>query len=519
MPKAKTPSFVLEFPLVVKPGDERILLGRLEAGRRLYNVVLQEALKRLGLMRDSKEWRAACAMPKSTDKDEDKKKTKARNAAFNACRACFGFTEYALHSVASTHKNAARFADRLGGQETQKIGTRAWGAVNDYALGKKGKPRFKGANRPLHSLEGKSTGSAIKWRGDRGCVEWNKLCLHALMPKGDQDPWANEALRHKVKYVRVLWRNFASGKRWYVQLVMDGLSPQKYEFLAQGLEVGLDVGPSEIAIHGDQVSALERFAPSVEQPWQEIRRLQRAQDRSRRAMNPGNYDDKGRIKKGKKTWKASERYKKRQAQLADRERKLAAGRKRDHGELANNIVGLGTVINTEALSYKAFQRSFGRSVKVRAPGMFIEHLTRKAARAGGKLVELDTRRLRMSQYDHVLNRYEKKSLSQRWHSLGGTQTLVQRDIYSAFLARHASEDGHNPSLLAREWAAQEPVLRRVGLCLDQSATGKVRAVKSPTVPRVVIPSERIARRRGLGRGLNPDAVAQASAGSPPTVRF
>ncbi|OGT89260.1 MAG: hypothetical protein A2286_14120 [Gammaproteobacteria bacterium RIFOXYA12_FULL_61_12] len=497
MPKAETPSFVLEFPLVVKPGDERVMLGRLEAGRRLYNVVLQGALNRLKLMRESKAWQAACAMPKSTDKDKDKTKTSARNAAFIACRQRFSFDDASVQNDATWHKNAARFEDRLGAHETQKIGTRVWNAVNSYALGKKGKPRFKGTHRPLHSLEGKSTGSSIKWRRDRSCVEWDKLFLPAIMPKLDRDPWVNEALKSRVKYCRVLWRTFAGGKRWYVQLVMEGLSPQKYEFLAAGMEVGLDIGPSTIAIEGDQVAALEQFAPSVVQPWKKVRVLQRTQDRSQRAMNPDNYDDKGRIKKGKKTWKKSARYKQRQADLADLERRLAAGRKRDHGELANKVVGLGTVVKTETLSYKAFQRLFGRSVKVRAPGAFFEHLESKAARAGGQVIELDTWRLRMSQYDHVLERYEKKPLSQRWHALGGTDVRVQRDIYSAFLAHHAKEDGHNPSHLAREWAAQEPVLRRAGLCIDQSASGK-----APPSPRVAISSERIARRRRLGRGLN-----------------
>jgi len=37
--RCTTPSFVLEVPLVVTPDDERVLLARLEAGRRLYNAV------------------------------------------------------------------------------------------------------------------------------------------------------------------------------------------------------------------------------------------------------------------------------------------------------------------------------------------------------------------------------------------------------------------------------------------------------------------------------------------------
>ena len=77
-------------------------------------------------------------------------------------------------------------------------------------------------------------------------------------------------------------------RRWFVQLVQAGVAPAKYEFMSAGQVVGLDIGPSTVAVVGDEAVALERFAPSVEQPWVRMRVLQRAQERSRRATNPGN---------------------------------------------------------------------------------------------------------------------------------------------------------------------------------------------------------------------------------------
>ena len=63
--------------------------------------------------------------------------------------------------------------------------------------------------------------------------------------------------------------------------------------------------------------------------------------------------------------------------------------KRELGdELANRIFGQGTTIKTEELSYKSFQKNYGRSVKVRAPGMLISMLQRKAASAGGGVIEI-----------------------------------------------------------------------------------------------------------------------------------
>jgi hypothetical protein len=59
MKRSGTPAFVLTLPLVVKPGEDRSLLGRMEAGRRLTNATLGEALRRHGLLKQSKSWQHA----------------------------------------------------------------------------------------------------------------------------------------------------------------------------------------------------------------------------------------------------------------------------------------------------------------------------------------------------------------------------------------------------------------------------------------------------------------------------
>lgn len=491
MKKPSTPSFVLELPIIVQPEHERIVAGRFEAGRRLLNATLGETLKNLDLMRESRAWQAARQMPKG----------KERNLAFSACNKKFNFSEYAVQAIATRHKNAAGFDDRLGAHETQKLATRVFKAAQEYAFAKRGRPRFKGINRPLHSLEGKSNVAGIRWNKDTGCVSWNKLVFSAMLPKLNQDPYVHSALQSSTKYCRIVWRMEHGKKRWFVQLVQSGTAPAKYEWLAQGQVVGLDIGPSTVAIVADDEVALEKFAPSVDQPWAEIRVLQRAQDRSRRAMNPDNYEPSGVIKKGARKWVKSSRYIERQTELAELERKLKSGRDRDHGELCNKIIGLGSVVKTETLSYKSFQKCFGRSSKVRASGAFVSKLIRKAESAGGQVMELNTRRLKMSQYDHQTGACTKKKLSQRWHALGNSDTLVQRDCYSAFLAKNANEDQHNPSRLDKSWAAAEPLLRRVGLCKDQSASGA-----TSVAPTVSLPSERIARQRRFVRGHNLDVV-------------
>ena len=133
-------------------------------------------------------------------------------------------------------------------------------------------------------------------------------------------------------------------------------------------------------------------------------------------------------------------------------------------------------------------------------GQFVEHLKRKAASAGAKVVELNAYELKMSQYDPQTDTYRKKPLKERWHRWGNSDMLVQRDVMSAFLACYATENGHDQSLLLRKWATAEPLLSGSGLCRQQPRNdqeepkGSLRLTK----PRVTTPAERL---RGLPQTL------------------
>ena len=76
-------------------------------------------------------------------------------------------------------------------------------------------------------------------------------------------------------------------------------------------------------------------------------------DRQRRAANPDNYDDKGRIRKvGQKKlqWKQSRSYQKTRRRKAEKERKLAAHRQSLHGRKVHEIVAVGKTVILEKIS-------------------------------------------------------------------------------------------------------------------------------------------------------------------------
>jgi transposase len=226
------------------------------------------------------------------------------------------------------------------------------------------------------------------------------------------------------------------GNRYVVQLVLEGHAFIKPKHEEVGTDtIGLDIGPSTLAMvpregKADLVTFCEELAPNTNKK----RCLQRKMDRQRRANNPENYDDMGRVKKGRLRWKESQRYQATRRQHATTERRLAAHRKSLHGKLAHAIVKVGTPINLEKTSFKGWQKQYGRSIMFRAPGVFVAHLRRIVAKTGGTLVEVSAFKTKLSQYCHHCGQYVKKPRSQRWHHCTCGCGPVQRDLYSAFSA-------------------------------------------------------------------------------------
>ena len=92
MKKSTTPTFLLELPLAVSPGQAKRLRAHFEAARCLYNALLGEALARLHRLWADPAWQAARALPKTPKRE--------RAAVLSRLRQTYGFSEYALHDYA-----------------------------------------------------------------------------------------------------------------------------------------------------------------------------------------------------------------------------------------------------------------------------------------------------------------------------------------------------------------------------------------------------------------------------------
>lgn len=450
MLQVKTPSFTVEFPLKVTPSDAPELGIRMEMHRQIYNACLGEALKRLKLMRESKAYQKARKLSKGAE----------RTKTFNELCKLNKFTEFDVAAYGTLcQKKCQAIKDHTTSQDVQVTSSRAFKAVQQYSFGGRGKPKFK-KFRELNSIEGKQD-CCITFRAENGklVIKWKGLVLPLIVDPTDN--WLFEAItEHRNKYVRLLRRNIKGKDRWFAQLLQEGISPRRPNQTVGADVVGLDMGPSTIAAVSSTNAIFETLCPKVVVPEAEIRRIQRRMDRSKRKNNPDAFNENGTYKKGAKINVRSKSYLKDLAFKAEKERKLAAERKRAHGELTNRILAQGKQIKTENVSYLGWQKSrYGKSIGKRAPAMFIALLKRKAESVGGSVIEFSTHKTKLSQVDHTTGLYTKKPLSQRKHIFpDGSE--VQRDLYSAYLARFVNDDSLDISQATAAWASSEPILRR-----------------------------------------------------------
>ena len=276
---------------------------------------------------------------------------------------------------------------------------------------------------------------------------------------------------YRVCNNRIVIKEIRGKKRLFVQITIEGIPVPKRKkdgsfrhTLGKG-KIGGDIGTQSIACTTEREAILknlaERSAKSTFKLERNIANLQKGLDRSRKDMNPDNYNEDGTIKKGKKEWVKSNRYKNKQLKLKELHRKASESRKYAINEDVNYLRSLGDIFIIEKMNIKGLQKKskevtvnkkgkfnkrkrFGKSILNRCPGYFIAQAKYRFKITGGSLKEVNTWTFKASQYDHKLDDCNKKSLSKRWH-IFEDGTKVQRDIYSSFLLLCSNEDLTSPN--------------------------------------------------------------------------
>src|SRR6266568_3285742 len=250
-PRKKTPSFVLELPLAVDSQQAKRVRAHLETARCFYNALLSEGNSRLHKMRTDPAWQEARTIPRT--------KKQERAQAFGSLRRKHHFSEYELHEYAKRAR-ISWIADHIESTMAQTLATRAYQAVNRVCVGKAKKVRFRSSARGIDSVQGKRNDVGLRFVldpgvGDGGFLLWNQQVIPAII--NWLDPVVQHALRHPIKYVRLVRRKASSpqakgadvdGNRYCVQLILEGHVFQKEKHAVGTDTIGLDIGPSTLAM-------------------------------------------------------------------------------------------------------------------------------------------------------------------------------------------------------------------------------------------------------------------------------
>ena len=446
-------NFIVQFPLITEQYQEDILDKRFEIGRHIYNSLVNVTQKRYKEMIKTKKHRTLLSSL-TGNKKSDKEIWKQ----INDIRKQYGMSEYSFHE--DVKQMQKHFKDNIDSFTAQKIATTLWRSYDKLFFGNGKRVYFKRYGE-LNSLEGKSNKTGIRLIDDS--VVWNGLKIPVQI---DYDSYYEyQAMQSDICYCRIVRKYVRNKNKYYVQIVFKGNPPIKVNTETGEIkhtigcgDVGIDIGTSTVAISSQTDVKILELADKVQNIENEKRRLLRQMDRSKRAMNPDNYNDDGTIKnQGNKKviWNKSNHYINYQNQLKELYRKQADVRKYQHECLANYIVSLGNNIYVEQMNFAGLQKRakntekndkgkfkrkkrFGKSLANKAPAMLLTIIDRKLGYYGEKLIEINTFEAKASQFNHFDGTYTKKTLSQRWNDFNGVK--IQRDMYSAFLIMNISDD-------------------------------------------------------------------------------
>lgn len=425
--------FVVTFPLKTEKWQEDRIDKMMRMLTVLYNDKQEILLKRYIHLSHSPEFKAA--------KEESL-------TAFRKFMQSNGFDKYGVEKIFSDSAckgsvtSEQLSAHGINSIIVQELSHRSWSAWEKrlYGNGKRVASKRDGDRSPVvNTFKSRLVGNGIV--GFRYSMEDFSLTMSATKPKrhdiftcpfevNPNSEYELFALHQEVRNIAITRKLIRGKYKYYVQFSLAGTPYNKGRMLGKGV-VGIDPGPSKVAIVSDTEVRVIPLAEGIERDEREMRRLQRRLDRSRRATNPDNYNEDGTIRRGVKLhFEKSHSYRRTQAQLADTHRKLAAKRKIAHNILANELMTQGNEFRVEKNSFRSMQsrtkvdrknargknmskRRFGKSLANRAPSEFLSILENKVRQyPDGVFVEIPASTA-CTQYDFTNQEFTKHEIGER----------------------------------------------------------------------------------------------------------
>lgn len=332
--------------LCVRPHEGRGVEQRLLALGQLRNAVVREAEGRAEAMVADARW---CEYAHIADVRE-------RSAAYRTLRFEYGVGEKFTRELACAHWNAAGWMTHLlDRRAANALGREVWQSIESSLYKDVGRPRAAHPRERGMAWGNDLNGGLVLRAADKlaDCrVVWSTQAInrsHGRLGRKKLSlalDWSclsvprREFVRASLGALRRVGisREVVRGEtRYWAHLCLDCRPYRSEEYQRRLAErpaddvLGLDMGPTEQAWVTKSASGVIRLGEDAiakaKQTAARERRTQRALDRSRRAANPDCYDERGRVIRGKRPRKLSERGKRLASERAEAKRKSAAQRK------------------------------------------------------------------------------------------------------------------------------------------------------------------------------------------------
>ena len=455
--KTQTESFTITRKMLTSLSKEKIIDKKFNTGNRIYNRIIKYCKKAAEALYADR-WYQQCissykkALSKGSEKSADE-----WYREILSLMEIYGLDKQSVEAYADEGRRRS-CQKALNSHIVQKLSYNVFASVKK-AVFRNTKIHYR-KYRQTCSLEGKNNKTGIIYREKEDIVDAFGLKFRLARIR-KKDSYLMEAMRHRVKYCRVVRKSVNGKYVYFLQLICEGSAPAK--LIPGKCMTGIDEGISTCAYVSDSKAGFFVLADGVERYEKEITKWTAIYGRRRRFANPDCYNEDGTIKKGAKFKNHTKGMEKALMKLKSSFRKKTTYVKNKHGYDTNRLIEESGLIIKEPMNYSSYakrskkkaerkttsvtmkkssgefiqvfkfkkKKRFGKSVNRRSPGLFNSMLELKAKKYGIPVINVNIRKYKASQYDHVLGEYIKPSLSERVKKVGGKR--VQRDLYSAFL--------------------------------------------------------------------------------------
>lgn len=478
--KAKTENevFILTVPLEPTRKQKALMDRYFNAALMIEHHLMSEELGKLKQMERTKQWKelqkklTECYTKISKASEKEAKALDAERKDLceqrNEILKKYGFSDFSFQADVVKHRGV--YNSLVHSDAAQKIATNVWKSFSSYLFGDGKEIRYT-SWKDFTSIACKKNSTGIRYCEKDKTLVVSKEHIKIGFHHTDKYGYETEAMKRNIHFCGIVRQWYPSGWKYFAQIYLGGRPPLKVDpatgevlhSIGKG-DVGNDIGPQTLATVSEKKAQLAVLAENVQTRHDELRRLQRKMDRSRRASNPKMFDEKGRVipidklppecvmkirGEKRRKWNKTKNYLRLESKVRFLHMLITLQKLQAHHQLANELVVLGDKHYIEKMNWRALakrrkedkvtekgkhlsKRRFGRSIANKSPSTFVKIYKRKVISQGGTFVEIDTAAAKASQYNHMDHTYKKKKLSQRWNHMPNGD-VVQRDLYSAFL--------------------------------------------------------------------------------------